>query len=221
MEKNYFNKKHFYQLIIANKYIDSFQYLLKTNNLNLILQYQKKYKRFQKQEDYYRKIYKEASINKLISKVHIYYYHKLLCNDNLLLSAELEAIKKEIIAISNIYYLINNDNIILWKEIKELSIDCRLLECFYHFKFFVISGFLFKGFINYFSLNKISLDYFIFNDKLYINKSYYKKNIKSKKLKLLLISQAQYFYDLNSKKYTFEEIIIRKKKIVEIYKNNS
>ena len=139
----------------------------------------------------------------------------------MLLSAELEAIKKEIIAISNIYYLINNDNIILWKEIKELSIDCRLLECFYHFKFFVISGFLFKGFINYFSLNKISLDYFIFNDKLYINKSYYKKNIKSKKLKLLLISQAQYFYDLNSKKYTYEERIIRKKKIVEIYKNNS
>lgn len=215
MNNNIFNKEKFNNYLINNDLSEAYKYLLKTNNLDLLLCYKRKFNKFKikKLDDF--------KLGNILVRIRKIYYQKItnfLCDKTA--EEDFKKLVSEIKEIDNIYYFIKEQDIIIFKNIDFVFLKIRVLEGIYELKINIISNFVFKGWLHYISLGKLSIKTFIFNNELYITKSTYNKNVNSKKFKLFLISQAQYIYDLKRHNYNDEEKEERAKKLVILYQNN-
>lgn len=213
MKKSIFKKEEFYSLLSNGMYQDSLKYLLKTNKLDLILDYQRKLKKF--------KSYKINNQNfQIVNQIKKYYFQKMrFYFYNETISINKQKIIEDLKNNNNFYYLIKDDDFLIWKDLESIEVKIRVLEGVYNLKINIISNVLSKCFLNYISLNKLNINSFIFDKELYIFKSFYNKFYKSKKFKLLLVYYAQYLYDLNKHNYSDDEINLRCTKLIEMYKN--
>lgn len=213
MRKNVFYQKIFYDLLKNKKLKDAYYYLLKTNNIDLLIRYQKKMKKF-------KRVNSNMIYSPLINEINKKYYYMLLesfQNEKIYERLSFYQILKNIP--NNCYYIIYDEDLLIWECIEEVVIDIRILECLYSLKINIISNIINYGFINYLSFGKIKINSFVYNKQLYITKSFYNRNTNSKKFKLFLIYYAQYIYDLNKGIYNEIEINNRCTKLVNLYKN--
>ena len=214
MENKCYNKKQFNNYLINNQLKEAYQYLLKTNNLELLLRYKLKFKRFKVSKN------NKTEIGNFLIKIKRFYYHKFinfLSDEDIV--EEFNILISELKKFSNIYYFISKQDLLIFQKIEIISLDVKVLEGVYNLRINVISDFLFKGWLNYISLGTLSIKSFIYNNELYVFKSIYNKNINSKKFKLFLIYHAQYLYDINKHNYCEEEMKRRANKLVLLYKN--
>ena len=174
-----YDKDKFYNLLV-NSFEDAIKYLYQCNNISLLLEYKNKLN--------YKSITKinNNKNNIIVKNLKIYYYNKLInhYDDISLFNKILNDIHKD----KSIYYLLNNNDILLFKKIEEVIININIDNINKEYHIFVFSDVLFAGMINFISLGKIEINSFIFNDNLYVDKKYYNNNYNKKDFKLFVIN---------------------------------